>query len=59
MLEAHGRSVDMRAWDGRREQVLADHPTSVDMGAALCSGIPWQVGKVDGGRRSGKHNSHF
>ena len=46
--EFDGRGVDARAWDGRREQVLADHPTiGVDMGAALCSGIPRQVAEVE------------
>ena len=48
VLEFDGRGVDARAWDGRREQVLADHPTvGVDMGAALCSGISRQVAEVE------------
>ena len=46
--EFDGRGVDARAWDGRQEQVLADHPTiGVDMGAALCPGIPSQVAEVE------------
>ena len=56
VLEFDGRGVDARAWDGRREQVLADHPTvGVDMGAALCSGIP---GRWPRWRRE-QHYSHF
>ena len=52
MLESNGRSVDVRAWDGRREQVLADHPTIDVDGYGSCA-LLWDP--KAGGRGGGEN----